>query len=223
MWNLARESRFCPLLAFLCMGLTSAAGAFDSAPSPPGQPGNSQSAKISAGEIAALVEYWPAHCGELEAEKRNTEASRCWWFAAEELNRHANGDHPLTDEIKDLRRDWLWRGARLSRVFVEPKGSAAVEPLPIPPAFPDATAAVPAAPKKKAAITKVSKKKSPEAESAKAETTPEQKARKKTIAKPAAVDATEAALPSIPERKMNFACPPSNPCIGRRLPASQRW
>ena len=134
MGNSSRESLFCSLLAFLCLGLTSAVSAFDDPASPAGQPGKSVSPGVLTGEIAGQVEYWSAHCGELEAGRRNIEASRCWWYAAEELNRYVRGDHPAADEVRELRRDWLWRGVRLSRQLLEPKRPAAVEPPAVPPA-----------------------------------------------------------------------------------------
>ena len=265
MGNFSRESLFCSLLAFLCLGLTSAGYAFDDPPSPAGQPGTSVSPGVLTGEIAGQVEYWPAHCGELEAARRNLEASRCWWYAAEELNRYVNGRQPVTDELRELRRDWLWRGVRLSRQLLEPKRTTAVEPPAVPPAGVDpapaaaavscasissddgteclgvsasgscAAVAAPAvaapavaapavkptqSPKKAAAIPKVSKKKTVQAEIAKEKTAPVKKAGKKTIAKPVAVRTAQAALPLIPEKKTNIACPPSRPCVGRRLPGS---
>ena len=128
MGNSSRESLFGSLLAFLCLGLTSAVYAFDDPPSPAGRPGNSASPSVLTGEIARQVEYWSAHCGKREAARRNIEASRCWWYAAEELNRYVSGGQPVTDEVRELRRDWLWRGVRLSRQLLEPKRSAAVEP-----------------------------------------------------------------------------------------------
>jgi hypothetical protein len=60
-------------------------------------------------DIAAQVNYWPAHCAQFE---KNTVASQCWMDAAKSIDRYA-GSHSLTDDLKALRMDWRLRGLLL--------------------------------------------------------------------------------------------------------------
>ncbi len=255
---LSRESVFCSLLAFLCwgVGLVCTAVAFD--------PSASKTSKWSQNEFSAQLEYWPAKCGELEKSGTDTEASRCWWYGAEALNRYAAGDHPQADSLEEIRKEWLWRGVRLSLRRQEPEPepepleSSVIEPATVVPGGQDIAPLAssdscptglsddredcraeatevpiprvkPVKPRKKPA--KVSKKKKSQPKvakaKAKAKTKPKTetaqavpKAPKKKVA--GKISVRKAALPLAPEmqKKTNVACPPTNPCIGRRLPTA---
>jgi hypothetical protein len=228
-----RESLFFSMLTFLCLEMAGPALATD------------EPARIAEGDLTVQLEYWPAHCTELERSRGKIDASRCWWFAAEELTRVANAGGSFTDELKELRRDWLWNGVRLSLQHPDPESPPAPEPSetsrlspdPAPAADPlscksiqvsDCRAATPAAtevepvPLRKKKKASANKKKAVRAETAKAKTEPVVREARKKVVKPAAPRATEAALPVVPgvQRKSNIACPPTKPCIGRQTPAA---
>ena len=126
----ARGPLLLSLLTFLQTGMTSTASAFNSPPAPLAEEESNEEVHVSLSEIAAQVAYWPALCAELEKAGSTTDASRCWWYAAEEITRRAIGNQTLADDVKALRTDWLWRGARLSLQSPEPGERAAslIEP-----------------------------------------------------------------------------------------------
>ena len=94
------------LFAFLSSGLTGTASGFDSNPLP--------FAQVSLHDVTHEVDYWPAHCAQMEIDRSILEASRCWWSAADEIARHARDGRALADDVEKLRVQWLWRGMRLS-------------------------------------------------------------------------------------------------------------
>jgi hypothetical protein len=98
--NSARGAVIFWLLAFICaVGARGALADFQ----------GSTLVEAPLRDIAAQVNYWPAHCAQFE---KNTVASQCWMDAAKSIDRYA-GSHSLTDDLKALRMDWRLRGLLL--------------------------------------------------------------------------------------------------------------
>jgi hypothetical protein len=116
MQETVRESIFIPVVTVLCLGWSVATYASETGVPSPGLPA----------EVTYLIRSWPTRCTDLEAEGKTAEARRCWWSAAQELDRYAAG-HPRAQDMKELQMDWQWRAARLALQSPEPAPAAAVE------------------------------------------------------------------------------------------------
>jgi hypothetical protein len=114
MQGTVRESILGRLTFLLLLGLGSAAHA------------ETETSPALPGEVALYIRHWPTRCTDLERAGKVDDARRCWWSAAEELDRYVDG-HPRAQDMKDVQIDWQWRAARLALQSPEPPPAVAVE------------------------------------------------------------------------------------------------